>query len=118
LKVPARQPKRGRLWVNDGSCVLLRPERPNHVCAYDFLVDRTHEGRVLRMLTIIDEFTKESLMIRVGRKINSNEVIHALADLFLTRGIREFIRSDCPSACNIDPDRRSRRTHVAEGISF
>lgn len=94
LKVPSRQPKRGRLWLNDGSCVRLRPEHKNHVWAYDFVLDRTHEGKALRMLTILDEFTKESLMIRVGRKINSNEVIHALADLFLTRGIPGFIRSD------------------------
>lgn len=95
LKVPSRQPrKRGRLWLNDGSCVRLRAERKNHVWSYDFIMDRTHEGKAFRMLTIIDEYTKESLAIRPARKLDSNDVIHALADLFLTRGIPEYIRSD------------------------
>ena len=95
LKVPSRQPrKRGRLWLNDGSCVRLRAERKNHVWSYDFVMDRTHEGKAFRMLTIIDEFTKESLAIRPARKLDSNDVIHALADLFLMRGIPEYIRSD------------------------
>lgn len=95
LKVPSRQPrKRGRLWLNDGSCIRLRAERKNHVWSYDFVMDRTHEGKAFRMLTIVDEYTKESLAIRVARKLDSNEVIHALADLFLTRGIPEYIRSD------------------------
>ncbi len=95
LKVPSRQPrKRGRLWLNDGSCIRLRAERKNQVWSYDFVIDRTHEGKMFRMLTIIDEFTKESLAIRPGRKLDANEVIHALADLFLTRGIPEYIRSD------------------------
>ena len=67
LKVPARQPKRGRLWLNDGSCVRLRPERPNHVWAYVFVEDRTRDGRKIRMLNVVDEFTRECLCIRVGR---------------------------------------------------
>jgi transposase InsO family protein len=70
LKVPAKQPKKGRLWLNDGSCVRLRPERPNHVWSYDFVQDRTHDGRVYRTLKIIDEFTKEALVIRVKRRLN------------------------------------------------
>jgi len=95
LKVPSLQPrKRGRLWLNDGSCVRLRAERKDHVWSYDFVMDRTHEGKAFRMLTILDEFTKESLTIRVGRKLDASEVIHALADLFLPRGIPEHIRSD------------------------
>ena len=53
LKVPARQPKRGRLWFNDGSCVRLRPEYPNHVWAYDFVSDRMYDGKAFRMLTVI-----------------------------------------------------------------
>ena len=69
LKVPAKQPKRGRLWLNDGSCIRLRPERPNHVWSYDFVADRTHDGKALRMLCIIDEFSRESLAIRVARKL-------------------------------------------------
>ena len=94
LKVPARQPKRGRLWFNDGSCVRLRPERANHVWAYDFVADRTYDGKAYRMLTVIDEFTRECLAIVVGRKINSNDVLYTLANLFIRRGIPAHIRSD------------------------
>src|SRR5437764_2033161 len=71
LKVPAKQPKRGRLWLNNGSCIRLRAERPNHVWSYDFLEERTHEGRKLRLLNIIDEFTHECLAIRVSRRLKS-----------------------------------------------
>jgi putative transposase len=85
LKVPARQPKRGRLWLNDGSCVRLRPERPNHVWAYDFVEDRTRDGRQFRMLNVVDEFTRECLCIRVGRKLKAIDVIDVLADLFIMR---------------------------------
>jgi len=94
LKVPQKQPKKGRLWLNDGSCVRLRPERRNHVWSYDFVEDRTHDGRKFRMLNIIDEFTKEALTIRVERKLNSTDVVDALTDLFILRGPPEFIRSD------------------------
>jgi len=94
LKVPARQPKRGRLWFNEGSCVRRRPEYRNHVWAYDFVADRTHEGRAFRMLTVIDEYTRECLAIVVGRRINSHDVLYTLADLFVRRGIPAHIRSD------------------------
>ena len=94
LKVPRRQPKRGRLWLNDGSCVRLRPEHPNHVWAYDFVEDRTHDRRKFRMLCVVDEFTREALAIRVERKLSSTEVIETLADLMLERGVPEHIRSD------------------------
>ena len=94
LRVPAQQPKRGRLWLNDGSCVRLRPERANHVWAYDFVEDRTRDGRKLRMLNVVDEFTRECLCIRVGRKLGSADVIDVLADLFIARGTPGFIRSD------------------------
>jgi putative transposase len=94
LKVPAKQPKRGRLWLNDGSCLRLRPERPNHVWSYDFLADRTHDGKAFRMLCIIDEFTRESLAIRIARNLKSIDVIEALADLFILRDIPAHIRSD------------------------
>ena len=80
LKVPARQPKRGRLWLNDGSCVRLRPERANHVWAYDFVEDRTRDGRKIRLLNVVDEFTRECLAIRVGRKLGSADVVDVLAD--------------------------------------
>ena len=94
LKIPAKQPKRGRLWLNDGSCIRLRPERPNHVWSYDFVMDRTHDGKAFRMLCVIDEFTRESLAIRVARKLKSADVIDVLADLFILRGIPAHIRSD------------------------
>ena len=80
--------------ADDGSCVRLRPERPNHVWSYDVLQYRTHEGRAYRTLNIIDEFTKEALMIRVDRKLNSTDVLDALTDLFILRGPPEYIRSD------------------------
>ena len=94
LKVPSKQPKRSRLWLNDGSCIRLRAERPNHVWSYDFVADRTHDGRAYRMLYIIDEFTREALAVRVARRLNSTDVIEALCDLFIVRGIPAYIRSD------------------------
>ena len=94
LKVPTKQPKRGRLWLNDGSCIRLRAERPDHVWSYDFVADRTHNGKAYRMLCIIDEFTREALAIRVARRLNSTDVIEALCDLFIVRGIPAHIRSD------------------------
>jgi len=94
LKVPMKQPKRGRLWFNDGSCIRLRPERVNHVWSYDFVHHRTEDGRVYRTLNIIDEFTRECLAIRVKRKLNSTDVTDALTDLFIVRGIPAYIRSD------------------------
>jgi len=94
LKVPQKQPKRGRLWLNDGSCVRLRSEHPNHVWSYDFVEGRTHNGRKFRMLNIIDEFTRECLAIRIDRKLNSTDVIDALSDLFIIRGVPGYVRSD------------------------
>lgn len=94
LKVPQKQPKRGRLWLNDGSCVRLRPEHPNHVWSYDFVEGRTHNGRKFRMLNIIDEFTRECLAIRIDRKLNSTDVIDVLSDLFILRSVPGHVRSD------------------------
>ena len=94
LKVPQKQRPRRRLWLNDGSCIRLRPERANHVWSYDFVSAMTHDGRTLRMLTLIDEYTRESLAIRVARRLGRYEVIEALADVMLFRGIPENIRSD------------------------
>ncbi|MEO0625156.1 MAG: IS3 family transposase [Pseudomonadota bacterium] len=94
LRVPQKQPKRGRLWLNDGSCVRLRPERPNHVWAYDFVQDRTRDGRKFRMLTVIDEFTRECLAIEVARRLDSQAVLTVLADLMAVRGVPGHIRSD------------------------
>ena len=94
LKVPKRQPKRGRLWLNDGSCVRRRPEHRNHVWAYDFVQDRTRDGKSFRMLTVIDEYTRECLAIKVRRVFKSMDVIETLADLFLLKGLPDYIRSD------------------------
>ena len=94
LKVPSRQPKRGRLWLNDGSCVRLRAERKDHVWAYDFVSGRTHDGVPFRMLTLVDEFTRECLAIDVARKLTSDDVLERLAWLMATRGVPQHIRSD------------------------
>ena len=94
LKVRQRQPKRRRLWLNDGSCVRLRPEHRNHVWSYDFMAARTRDGRALRLLTIMDEYTRECLAIVVGRRLTSEDVLDQLTELFLTRGIPDYIRSD------------------------
>lgn len=94
LKVPKKQPKRARLWLNDGSCIRLRPEYPNHVWSYDFVDDRTRDGRKLKMLTVLDEFSRRSLTIRVERRIKSRDVVWTLGELFLTYGLPAFIRSD------------------------
>jgi putative transposase len=94
LKVPKRQPKRGRLWLNDGSCIRLRPLRKDHVWSYDFLQMSTTDGRPVRILGIMDEFTRESLALDVERRINSWQVLDRLFELFITRGIPEHIRSD------------------------
>jgi transposase InsO family protein len=94
LKVPIKQPKRARLWLNDGSCVRLRPRHRHHVWSYDFVVDRTHDGRAFRMLTVIDEYTRECLAIRTERRQNQETVLETLSDLFLLHGPPEHLRSD------------------------
>ena len=122
LKVPAKQPKRKRLWLNENSCIRLRAERPNHVSLSAALclpaaqrvvrlhgVRRksirgwirecppnflTHEGRKYRMLNVVDEFTRECLAIRIDRRLNSVQVIDVLSDLFIVRGVPDHIRSD------------------------
>lgn len=94
LKVPRRQPKRGRLWLNDGSCIRLRPAHRDHVWSYDFMQDTTSEGRPIRLLTIIDEYTRECLSIDVKRNLTSEDVLERLTELFVTRGVPDHIRSD------------------------
>ena len=94
LKVPQKQPKRGRLWLTGGSCIRLRSEHRNHIWSYDFIEDRTHDGRRYRMLNVIDEFTHECLAIRIDRKLKAADVIDVLSDLFILRGVPGHIRSD------------------------
>ena len=94
LKVPKKQPKRGRLWLNDGSCIRLRPEHKDHVWSYDFMMDRTINGKAFKVLNIIDEYTRECLATLVNRKIKADDVIDQLFNLFVFRSIPEHIRSD------------------------
>jgi len=94
LKVPKKQPKRGRLWLTDGSCIRLRPERKNHVWSYDLAMIRTADGRPIRILVIIDEYSRECLSLLVARRIKSQTVLDQLYDLFISRGTPDYIRSD------------------------
>lgn len=94
LKVPQKQPKRGRLWLNDGSVVRLRPLFPKHVWSYDFMEDHTHNGVKFRILNVIDEYTRECLAVKVARRLNSHDVVEVLTDLFIERGVPVHIRSD------------------------
>jgi len=94
LKVPQKQPKRRRRWLNDGSCVRLRPSYVDHVWSYDFVQDRTSDGRAFRMLTLIDEYSRECLAIDVARRLTSEDVLERLSDLFVRRGVPAYIRSD------------------------
>jgi len=94
LKVPQKQPKRGRLWLRDGSCIRLRPCWQNHVWSYDFVTARTHDGKAFRMLTIIDEYTRECLAIEVARRLDADAVLYRLTELFVTRRPPDYIRSD------------------------
>ena len=92
--MPQKQPKRKRLWLNGGYCIRLRPEHKDNVWSYDLVIDRTTNGRTFKILTIIDEYTRECLAIDVKRKITSHDVVDRLFDLFIFRGIPEHIRSD------------------------
>jgi putative transposase len=94
LKVPQKQPKRARLWLNDGSCIRLRAVHRNHVWSYDFVMDRTHDGKAFRMLTVIDEYTHECLAIKTRRQLSSTDVLDCLGQLFMQHGVPEYIRSD------------------------
>jgi putative transposase len=94
LKVPWKQSKRGRLWLNDGSCICLRPRWPNHAWSYDFLMARTHDGRAFRLLTLIDEYTRECLAIEVARRLDADAVLYRLTELFILRRPPDYIRFD------------------------
>ena len=104
-KVPQKQPKRGRLWLNDGSCLRLRPAHRNHVWSYDFVAHRTHNGRAMKILTLIDEYTRECLAMVVRRRIRSDDVLHCLTDLFVKHSAPHHIRSD-----NVLPSESSHLT--------
>lgn len=98
LKVPQKQPKRARLWLTDGSCIRQRPEYVNHVWSYDFVSEQTHDGRKFKILNVVDEFSRECLLSLVARRIRSQDVILALADLFFREDVlRIFVRIMGPS---------------------
>ncbi len=86
--------QKGRLWLNNGSCVRLRPLHKDHVWTYDFMEERTTDGRKVRILSIIDEYTRECLHITTARRLSSRDVLNALFDLFIRRGVPGYIRSD------------------------
>ena len=94
MKVPAKQPKRGRLWLNDGSGLRLKPEFPNHVWSYDFVLERTHDGRAFRILNVIDEYMRECLAVKVKRHLDYEDVQECLTELFCERGVPVHLRSD------------------------
>ena len=92
--MPRKQQKKRRLFLNDGSCVRLRPEHKNHVWSYDFVKDRTMNGQKFRFLNIIDEYTKECLTSLPRRSWQGPAVMEVLADIMLQRGCPEHIRND------------------------
>ena len=94
LKVPAKQPKRGRLWLNDGSCLRLKPEFPGHIWSYDFVMERTQDGQAFRILNVIDEYTRECLAVKVKRHLDHEDVQECLTELFCSHGVPVHLRSD------------------------
>ena len=102
LKVPQRQRKRRRLWLNDGSCIRLRPQHKNHVWSYDFVADRTSDGRPIRMLNIVDEYSRECLKIHIDRQLKASDIIYDLSELFIERGVPDYLRSDNGSEFTAD----------------
>lgn len=94
MKVPQIQRKRRRLGQSENGCARRRSERPDHVWSYDFIHDQTADGRGLKMLPIVDEYTRECLTIEVERRLTAKDVVSTLEYLFEVRGEPEFIRSD------------------------
>jgi putative transposase len=94
LKVPVKQPKRDRLWLNDGSCLRLKPEFPGHVWSYDFVMERTQDGLPFRILNVIDEYTCECLAVKVKRHLDHEDVQECLTELFCSHGVPVHLGSD------------------------
>ena len=94
LKVPQRRRKRRHLGSSANACHRRKAEHKNHVWTWDFVFDRTTSGSPLKWLSIVDEYTRECLALKVDRSITSEDVIDALAELFAMRGVPEHIRSD------------------------
>jgi len=117
LKIPQKQRKRGRLWLNDTNCIRLRPEFANHVWSYDFVMDRTSDGKALKFLIIIDEYTRECLSIKVARYLKAADVSDILFYLFNTRGIPNYIRSDNGSEF-VEKELRKWLTNIGVKTSY
>jgi transposase InsO family protein len=120
--VPKKQPKRRRLRLNDGSCIRLRPTHRNHVWSYDFVIERTSDGRPIRMLTIVDEHARECLAIDVAKKLTSEDILERLSDLFVRRGGPEpgaVARAVSASASSVGPSLAGveKRCHAFPAIS-
>jgi transposase InsO family protein len=96
LKVPQKQRKRQRLAEggSENGCTRRRAEHKDHVWSYDFVMDRTEDRRTLKMMPVVDEYSRECLCIEVERSITAKEVVKTLATLFARRGEPAFIRSD------------------------
>jgi transposase InsO family protein len=94
LKVPKKQRKRRRLGHSANSCTRHKAGHKDHVWSYDFVMDQTSEGRRLKLLPVVDEYTRECLAIEVERNLSAAEVVATLKYLFELRGIPEYIRSD------------------------
>jgi len=94
LQVAKKTRKRRRLGTKNNSCIRKKAEHMNHVWSYDFIMDETESGNRLKMLTILDEYTRENLSIDVERSITSRDVISTLEYLFAIRGVPSYIRSD------------------------
>ena len=94
LQLPQRHKKRRRLYHHDASVIRLRPKYPNHVWAIDFVHDRLANGRPYKMLTVLDEYTREALCVRVATSMTSADVLEALYPLLLQRGKPNYVRSD------------------------
>lgn len=110
MKTPRRMKKKSRLWLNDGSCVRLRPSHRNHVWSYDFVEDRLANGRKIRMLTVIDEYSRESLAIVTKKRLTWEDVVECLQMLFILRGMPEYLRSDNGSEFTTERVRSFLRT--------
>jgi transposase InsO family protein len=94
LQVPQKVQKRRRVGTGENSTVRLAPERPNHVWCYDFVFDATEDGRPLKLLPVLDEYTRECLALVVGRSLTSRHVVATLDGLLKQRGAPAFVRSD------------------------
>jgi putative transposase len=94
LQVPYRRKFKKAKGSSENSCAVKKAKYPNHVWTYDFMGDQTEDGRKLKLLTVLDEFTRESPAIEVGRSMRAKDVIAVLEYLFMVRGAPKFIRSD------------------------